>query len=447
MSEQTNTATELVVPQERQEIIDQLSNAPIIYRGARVLTFDQIDRIHGAKDAAKQIFNNHEEQFIEDEDYFRVPYVEWSQEVNDGVSETPSKRGGYRGERIYLTKRGYMMIVKALTDPLAWAVQRLLVNVYFQVKKAQQTLPDNFNDMMDALVSMGKKNLDTTSMIAICVGHGFQQAKELLVSLDNRLIATETRLLQRIEEITTRPKARNPWKGRAPDAIPYAELRREFTDKALWHMSEFGHLAPENFYDGVYHKTAALLNFNVRTHRTAYAAALSQLIGRAVNPKSISLVEIAERYGILRDVYRIAMGLTENGTTCINYMPYHAVDEVAYPVTLLTRGERSGMPLFPAWAYELPTARPVGHRRGGQTTEGNQNLANAEATGQHVQAEAEKAKKMAGRVDAVTDNISTGGGQVAHAAPAEAALPEVKQLPDTTTVEPFLAAQQPATKE
>src|SRR5689334_17364719 len=108
------------LPESVQKLINEVTSTPHFYNGQRVLMLDTVDRIHGTKDAAWNAFKGHREQFKEGIDYARVPYVVWSQWVNDSVQETESKTGGYRGEKIAVTRTGYMLLVKPMRDPLAW---------------------------------------------------------------------------------------------------------------------------------------------------------------------------------------------------------------------------------------------------------------------------------------------------------------------------------------
>ena len=98
------------------------------YRGQRVVTFRDIDELHGRPEGtAKRNFNENKDRFREGEDFFFVkpqdvaPYEIRTSEINN--------RGTY-----LLTESGYLMLVKSFTDDLAWEVQRQLVNHYFRSK-------------------------------------------------------------------------------------------------------------------------------------------------------------------------------------------------------------------------------------------------------------------------------------------------------------------------
>lgn len=108
------------------------------YRGQRVVTFKDIDVCHEkAEGSAKRRFNDNKERFIRGVDYYEIS----KKDVGDdfartyGFNEKAPK--GY-----VLTESGYMMLVKSFTDDLAWNVQRMLVNTYFQKKQEEKVDPN-----------------------------------------------------------------------------------------------------------------------------------------------------------------------------------------------------------------------------------------------------------------------------------------------------------------
>ena len=92
----------------------------------RVVTFKEIDLIHGRPDGtAKRNFNTNKEYFIEGVDYFKVCASEIrTNKIMDISSRT-------HRDIILIAESGYLMLVKSFTDDLAWDVQRQLVNTYF----------------------------------------------------------------------------------------------------------------------------------------------------------------------------------------------------------------------------------------------------------------------------------------------------------------------------
>lgn len=95
----------------------------------RVVTFKEIDTVHGRKDGtASRCFRNNRNRFIEGVDYFRRNSSEAKKEF--GITAPNGL--------ILMTESGYLMLAKSFTDDLAWTVQRELVNNYF---RRAETLP------------------------------------------------------------------------------------------------------------------------------------------------------------------------------------------------------------------------------------------------------------------------------------------------------------------
>ena len=95
------------------------------YKGQRVVTFKDIDTVHGRPDGtARRNFNRNKEHFIEGEDFYKIQ----PNEIRTvGIK---SNNGG-----LVLTESGYLMLAKSFTDKVAWDVQRTLVKAYFRVKQ------------------------------------------------------------------------------------------------------------------------------------------------------------------------------------------------------------------------------------------------------------------------------------------------------------------------
>lgn len=99
------------------------------YNGQRVVTFKDIDAVHGRPDGtARKRFNDNKEHFVEKEDYFNLT-------TKDSLmSEKRTLEIPNRGLTVF-TENGYLMLVKSLSDDLAWEVQREIVNSYFRGKE------------------------------------------------------------------------------------------------------------------------------------------------------------------------------------------------------------------------------------------------------------------------------------------------------------------------
>lgn len=99
------------------------------YNGQRVVTFKDIDAVHGRPDGtASRNFRSNKEHFIEGEDFFRVSPDEIRRAK---LFEIPDKA---TTDYALITEQGYLMLVKSFTDDLAWDVQRQLVSSYFRVR-------------------------------------------------------------------------------------------------------------------------------------------------------------------------------------------------------------------------------------------------------------------------------------------------------------------------
>ncbi len=106
------------------------------YNGQRVVTFKDIDSVHGRSEGtARKRFNDNREHFIEGVDYFIV-------DLTASEIRTQFGAGKNAGRTLTLmTECGYLMLVKSFTDDLAWDVQRTLVNSYFRAKTSGKSYP------------------------------------------------------------------------------------------------------------------------------------------------------------------------------------------------------------------------------------------------------------------------------------------------------------------
>lgn len=104
------------------------------YNGQRIVTFKDIDEVHERPDGtARKRFNDNKDHFVEKEDYFNLTAGEFLMSGNRTL-EIPN-----RGLTVF-TESGYLILVKSLTDDLAWKVQRQLVNSYFKAKDAFENM-------------------------------------------------------------------------------------------------------------------------------------------------------------------------------------------------------------------------------------------------------------------------------------------------------------------
>lgn len=106
------------------------------YNMRRVITFKDIDECHNRSEGtARKRFNENKERFIEGVDYFKIS----PSEFRTAIGEMDKRQ---QNKITLITESGYMMLVKSFTDDLAWEVQRMLVNIYFQKHEDNRTEAD-----------------------------------------------------------------------------------------------------------------------------------------------------------------------------------------------------------------------------------------------------------------------------------------------------------------
>lgn len=116
------------------------------FKSQRVITFKDIDLVHGRPSGtARRNFNENKEHFIENEDYYFV------KPKDVGTYEIRTSEINNSGTYL-LTETGYLMLVKSLTDDLAWTVQRELVNNYFKVDNSQKLI-NEFRGQITTMVN------------------------------------------------------------------------------------------------------------------------------------------------------------------------------------------------------------------------------------------------------------------------------------------------------
>lgn len=125
------------------------------YNGQRVVTFKDIDMVHGRPDGtARKRFNDNRNHFIEGEDFFKISASEIR---TTKLFDIPDKA---TADYSLITEQGYLMLVKSFTDDLAWDVQRQLVNGYFKTReKVKRALSPELQMLQGLLSQMVEKEL------------------------------------------------------------------------------------------------------------------------------------------------------------------------------------------------------------------------------------------------------------------------------------------------
>jgi len=128
------------------------------YKGQRVVTIKDIARAHGTKaEFIARNFQRNRKYFIEGVDYFHLQGKRATQNLGIGSKNgrdklsLPSKVSQIN----IFTESGYLMLVKSMTDELAWKVQRVLVNEYFRntsKKLYESSYEENLKDSFRKVV-------------------------------------------------------------------------------------------------------------------------------------------------------------------------------------------------------------------------------------------------------------------------------------------------------
>lgn len=126
------------------------------YNGQRVVTFKDIDMVHGRPEGtARKRFADNRKHFIEGQDFFIVTPQDLE---NAEMSEKRTLENSVTSNRgtALITEQGYLMLVKSFTDDLAWEVQRQLVNGYFRARQLATDLSPQMQMLYGMLDQMAQ---------------------------------------------------------------------------------------------------------------------------------------------------------------------------------------------------------------------------------------------------------------------------------------------------
>lgn len=128
------------------------------FQSQRVITFKDIDEVHERTEGtAKRNFSENKERFIENVDYFEVSTKNVPTLEDYGFSK-------FAPNGILITESGYLMLVKSLTDDLAWKVQRQLVDSYFRGKQVSDMF-SQLSPQTQVLINLELKQKELESAI------------------------------------------------------------------------------------------------------------------------------------------------------------------------------------------------------------------------------------------------------------------------------------------
>lgn len=143
------------------------------YEGQRVVTFKDIDFVHERPEGtAGRNFRKNKEHFIDGQDFYRITPDEFRRAIGQ-----MDKR--QQNDITLITESGYLMLVKSLTDDLAWKVQRQLVNSYFRAKSTPPASMQNLSPQLQLLINMELKQKEQDAKIAELTNKTEQQGKTL----------------------------------------------------------------------------------------------------------------------------------------------------------------------------------------------------------------------------------------------------------------------------
>lgn len=171
------------------------------YNGQRVVTFKDIDAVHGRPDGtARKRFADNRKHFVEGEDFFVLK----PQDIeNIELSEKRTLENVVVSNfgTALLTEQGYLMLVKSFTDDLAWEVQRQLVSSYFRVRNVVDERLSPETKMLYQMINqiaaselqakeareLAQKAVDTTEAIKEAVKPVFDNWRSEINSKFNRI--------------------------------------------------------------------------------------------------------------------------------------------------------------------------------------------------------------------------------------------------------------------
>ena len=206
--------------------IDGVSVARVEYRGDPVVTFSMVDKVHQRPDGtAGRTFRENRDRFVEGADFTRVCVDEIRRHKILILSPKA------REDVIFLTRRGYLKLVKPLTDDRAWAVQGEMIDRYFLVEAIVGGDAPVALDAASRKVIGGIVKSVVHSELQALVEHQVAQA---LSSDPRRAVLNYVSVRQLLDEAKALPRGRNSLnraigndlRSRALMATPPAHLCR-----------------------------------------------------------------------------------------------------------------------------------------------------------------------------------------------------------------------------
>lgn len=184
--------------------IDGMQVQRIEYREKPVVTLRMVDRLHQRPTGtAKRVFGVHRDHLTEGQDYYVVPFQEWSKLQQDAIR--PSEKSKSHNHMIFLTQYGYLMLVKVFRDHRAWKVQRELVNTYFAPREDRAVaVEDRFHEGLGMGIQLGRMlerhGMDPADLARFCyyrhIGLTQKETARLFETTRDKVQAVERTLLE-----------------------------------------------------------------------------------------------------------------------------------------------------------------------------------------------------------------------------------------------------------
>jgi hypothetical protein len=165
----------------------------ITYKGEPVVTFAMVDEVHQRPDGtAKRNFDENRTRFVPGEDFIEIGSDEIRTNLPEGVFSKFAPKG------MLLTKRGYLKLVKPMSDDRAWQVQGEMIDAYFAVRQQRALTPAEM----------------------------FLQSAQVMADLERRQFEHEARLTAIDSKVETIEAAQSVMSARPANAEAMTHLRK-----------------------------------------------------------------------------------------------------------------------------------------------------------------------------------------------------------------------------
>lgn len=178
--------------------------------GQRVISLSDVDKLHKrSKGVAKSNFKYHKNKFTEGTDYYETTVRDLSASM--GEKNILSCNPNFK--IVLLTKTGYLLLVKTMNDPIAWEIQKRLVEAYFVLEKVMEgkvankaedntKLPVVASEPWQIMLQQHKEMLDKETSVNEQFRENITRTMDALISM----IENQSKLLNSILNISKLPQ-------------------------------------------------------------------------------------------------------------------------------------------------------------------------------------------------------------------------------------------------